>query len=100
SRIEEVEMADGTSAIIRPETVSSARNSQPAKQRRVLSGDLDNIILKAMRKEPGRRYSSVEQFSEDTRRHLEGLPVIARKDTFAYRTSKFVHRHKAGAAAA
>ncbi|MFL6216829.1 MAG: protein kinase domain-containing protein [Blastocatellia bacterium] len=100
SRIEEVEMADGTSAIIRPETVSIARNSQPAKLRRVLSGDLDNIILMAMRKEPVRRYSSVEQFSEDTRRHLEGLPVIARKDTFAYRTSKFVHRHKAGAAAA
>ncbi len=64
-----------------------------------LSGDLDNIILKAMRKEPDRRYSSIEQFSEDIRRYLSGLPVIARSDTFAYRTSKFVKRHKYGVAA-
>ncbi|HEX5230185.1 MAG TPA: serine/threonine-protein kinase, partial [Bryobacteraceae bacterium] len=57
-------------------------------------GDLDNIVLKALRKEPERRYASVEQFSEDIRRHLEGLPVSARPDTLAYRTSKFVRRHK------
>ena len=44
----------------------------------------------ALRKEPSRRYSSVGQFSEDIRRHLEGLPVIARRDTVGYRTSKFV----------
>jgi len=54
----------------------------------------------AMRKEPGRRYASVEQFSQDLRRHLEGLPVVAHKDTLSYRTAKFVRRHKAGAAAA
>jgi len=65
-----------------------------------LRGDLDNIVLMAMRKEPGRRYSSVEQFAEDIRRHLEGLPVIARKDTFAYRATKFVQRHRVGVAAA
>ncbi len=53
-----------------------------------------------MRTEPERRYSSVGQFSEDLRRYLEGLPVIARKDTFAYRTSKFVGRHKIGLAVA
>jgi serine/threonine protein kinase/predicted negative regulator of RcsB-dependent stress response len=69
-------------------------------RRRQLAGDLDNIVLMAMRKEPQRRYSSVEQFSEDLRRHLEGLPVIARKDTLWYRASKFVSRHKAGVAAA
>ncbi len=67
---------------------------------RLLRGDLDNIVLMAMRKEPARRYSSVGQFSEDIRRHLEGLPVIARKDTVAYRTSKFVNRHRIGVAAA
>jgi len=65
-----------------------------------LSGDLDNIVLKALRKEPKRRYASVEQFAEDVRRHLESLPVIARKDTVRYRTSKFVARHITGVVAA
>ena len=65
-----------------------------------LRGDLDNIILKALRKEPERRYASVEQFSEDIRRHLEGLPVNARKDTFGYRTSKFIQRNRIATAAA
>ncbi|MBL8206787.1 MAG: protein kinase [Blastocatellia bacterium] len=64
-----------------------------------LRGDLDNIILMALRKEPERRYQSVEQFSEDLRRHLEGLPVRARKDTFTYRTGKFVRRHRLSLAA-
>ena len=63
-------------------------------------GDLDNIILKAIRKEPERRYASVEQFAEDIRRHLEGLPVTACKDTFGYRSVKFIRRHRLGAAAA
>ncbi|MEO8231908.1 MAG: serine/threonine-protein kinase [Ignavibacteriota bacterium] len=61
-----------------------------------LKGDLDNIILKAMHKDPARRYASVEQFSEDIRRHLTGLPVIAQKDSNAYRLSKFIQRHKVG----
>ena len=65
-----------------------------------LRGDLDNIILKALRKEPSRRYASVEQFSEDIRRHLEGLPVGARKDTFGYRSSKFIKRNKIAVTAA
>jgi serine/threonine protein kinase/tetratricopeptide (TPR) repeat protein len=61
-----------------------------------LKGDLDNIILKALKKEPDRRYSTVEFFSEDIRRHLEGLPVAARPDTFSYRAEKFVKRNRAG----
>jgi serine/threonine protein kinase len=65
-----------------------------------LKGDLDNIVLKAMRKEPQRRYASVEQFSDDIRRHLANLPVTARPDTPGYRTAKFVRRHKAGVTAA
>ncbi len=64
-----------------------------------LKGDLDNIILMAMRKEPERRYSSVEQFAEDIRRYLNGLPVIAREDTLGYRAEKFIKRNKAGVAA-
>ena len=72
-----------------------ARSRQGRRQlRRQLAGDLDNIVLTALRKEPERRYGSVEQLAEDLRRHLEGLPISARKDTFAYRTGKFLRRHK------
>ncbi len=60
----------------------------------VLRGDLDNIILKALKKEPSRRYSSVEQFSEDIRRYLANLPVLARPDTLSYRATKFVNRNR------
>jgi eukaryotic-like serine/threonine-protein kinase len=79
-----------------PEAGSGTREGSPEKLRRRLSGDLDNIVLMALRKEPQRRYASVEQLSEDLRRHLEGLPVIARTDTFGYRSGKFVRRHTAG----
>jgi eukaryotic-like serine/threonine-protein kinase len=72
----------------------------PEKLAKRLRGDLDNIVLMALRKEPQRRYTSVEQFSEDIRRHLAKLPVAARKDTPQYRASKFVTRHKAGVVAA
>jgi serine/threonine protein kinase len=65
-----------------------------------LRGDLDNIVLKALRKEPQRRYASVQEFSEDIRRHLEGLPVAASPDTLGYRAGKFVQRNRAGALAA
>ena len=67
---------------------------------RALRGDIDNIVLMAMRKEPARRYVSVAQFSGDIRRHLEGLPVIARLDTWSYRTSKAIRRNKFGVLAA
>lgn len=70
---------------------SSPVDSQKLSRR--LHGDLDVIVLKALRKEPERRYGSVEQFSEDIRRHLAGLPVLARPDTFLYRTGKFVRRN-------
>jgi eukaryotic-like serine/threonine-protein kinase len=79
---------------------SAAQPGYEAKFRRQLKGDLDNILLMALRKEPQRRYASVNQFSDDIRRHLEGLPVSARGDTFRYRASKFVQRHKTGVAAA
>jgi non-specific serine/threonine protein kinase/serine/threonine-protein kinase len=64
-----------------------------------LRGDLDWIILMALRKDPMRRYMTVEQFSEDIHRFMEGLPVIARSDTFSYRAGKFLRRHKPGAIA-
>jgi serine/threonine protein kinase/tetratricopeptide (TPR) repeat protein len=84
----------------RVEVVSQTREGSPAKLQKRLTGDLDNIVLKALRKEPGRRYSSVEQFAEDIRRHLGGLPVSAHKGSWSYRAGKFVQRHKAGVVAA
>lgn len=59
-----------------------------------LRGDLDNIVLKALRKDPERRYQSVEQFSEDIERYQKGLPISARPDIFSYRATKFFHRNK------
>jgi serine/threonine-protein kinase len=78
-----------------PESVSIAENrSTSAKRlRRALSGDLDTIVLMSMRKEPGRRYSSAQQMASDIQRYLEGKPVIARRDTMPYRTTKFLKRH-------
>jgi len=99
SRIEENDTG-GTSVRLTPESVSRTRDGQPEKLRRRLRGDLDNIVLMAMSKEPQRRYGSAEQLSEDIRRHLDGLPVIARKDTLLYRGAKFIKRRKAGVAAA
>lgn len=80
--------------------VSETCGDPPRKLRRRLAGDLDAIILTALRKEPQRRYASVENFSEDIRRHLEGLPVSARKDTLGYRGMKFIRRNKAAVIAA
>jgi non-specific serine/threonine protein kinase/serine/threonine-protein kinase len=83
-----------------PDVVSSARGTRPERLRRQLAGDLDNIVLMAMRKEPQRRYQTVEQLTADIRRHLEGQPVAARKATLGYRAEKFIKRHTAGAVAA
>lgn len=68
--------------------------------RRLVEGDLDTIVLKALRKEPARRFVSAQGLSEDLERHLLGLPVRSRPDTFGYRWGKFVRRHRWGVAAA
>jgi serine/threonine-protein kinase len=81
------------------EEASEHRSLTPDKLRRTLAGDLDNILLKSLQKDPSRRYASVEQFVEDIRRRRDGLPVVARPDTLRYRTSKFLARHKLGVAA-
>jgi serine/threonine protein kinase/type II secretory pathway pseudopilin PulG len=72
----------------------------PMRNPKSLRGDLDNIVLKALRKEPERRYASVQEFSEDIRRHLEGLPVIASPATFSYRAGKFARRNRTAVVAA
>jgi len=94
-RVAAVPGAEGTTLELTPESVSSTREGRPAALRKRLSGDLDNIVLKALRKEPARRYASVEQLSEDIRRYLNGMPVLARPDTLTYRAGKFVRRNTA-----
>jgi serine/threonine protein kinase len=91
---EEIELSRNKTKWIVADTVAELRSDKPARLQRKLSGDLDNIVLTALRKEPDRRYSSVLQFSEDVRRHLEGLPVVARRATLSYRASKFIERNR------
>ena len=88
--ITEQEPARPSTAIARSSGSSKSQGPNP----KILRGDLDNIVLNAMRKESQRRYASVEQFSEDIRRYLGDRPITARKDTFSYRTVKFIKRNK------
>jgi serine/threonine-protein kinase len=81
-----------------PELISRYRSTSTEKLRRRLKGDLDNIVLVALRKEPARRYRSVNEFSEDIRLHLASMPVIAQPDTWRYRSEKFLRRHTVGVA--
>ncbi|HUF09394.1 MAG TPA: serine/threonine-protein kinase, partial [Rhodothermales bacterium] len=90
---------DGTTETITPEQISAVRASTADRLQRRLQGDLDVIVLKALRKEPERRYASAEALMEDIRRHRAGLPVSARPDTLDYRFRKFVKRHRFGVAA-
>jgi eukaryotic-like serine/threonine-protein kinase len=91
-------MVSRVSDAITPAEVSQRRGTDPGHLRRRLAGDLDNIVLMALRKEPERRYASASAFADDIRRHLEGLPVSARADTLGYRARKFVRRHVAAVA--
>ena len=92
---QEIARVISTAQIEKPSTVVT--RSEDARR---LRGDLDNIVRMAMRKETARRYRSVEQFSEDIRRHLTGRPVIARPDTISYRAGKFLQRNTIAVSAA
>ncbi len=83
-----------------PGEASRRRRTDSPHLRRRLQGDLDNIVLKALRKEPDRRYGSAAALAEDIQRHHDGLPVRARPDTWGYRSRKFVRRNAAWVAAA
>jgi eukaryotic-like serine/threonine-protein kinase len=72
---------------------------RPSTRAPGLSGDLDAIVLKAMRKEPERRYPSAAALSDDLGRFLDGRPVEARRGSTSYRARKFVRRHRVGALA-
>ena len=95
------------SSVVSGQLPSGQKNTSESNQHRTFSnnpkslrGDLDTIVLKALRKEPSRRYASVEQFASDILRHLEGLPVTARPDTFSYRFEKFFKRNRVSVIAA
>ncbi len=79
--------------------IVACRSTTPARLQRFLRGEVDSIIDMAMRKDPERRYSSAEQLAADLERHLSGKPVLASKDTWLYRTRKFIGRHKLAVAA-
>ncbi|HZI56576.1 MAG TPA: protein kinase, partial [Verrucomicrobiae bacterium] len=85
---------EGDLKTLNPAKIGELRRERPERLCRCLSGDLDNIILMAMRKEPRLRYSSVELFAQDIRRHLENLPVAASKHTLVYRVSKRLRKNR------
>jgi len=81
----------------RPSTAITRKGREgklPRLAVREVEGDLDNIVLMALRKEPERRYASAAELAVDIRRHLESLPVLARPSTWSYRSEKFIRRHK------
>jgi serine/threonine-protein kinase len=79
------------------DAVASARGTSPDRLQRELSGDLDAIVMMALRKEPRRRYGSAELLAEDIERYLRGLPVLARHPSRAYYLGKFLRRHRTAA---
>lgn len=91
---------DGSTMTIAASSISAARSMTVERLQRGLKGDLDNIVMMALRKEVSRRYGSAEQLAADIERYRNGLPVEARSSTITYRTRKFVQRNKLGVAAA
>jgi non-specific serine/threonine protein kinase/serine/threonine-protein kinase len=84
----------------RPPSAALAASADPSLRKERIDRDLDLIVLKALRKEPERRYPTVEQFSDDLKRYLDGQPVLAAPDSRRYRTTKLLRRHQVAAAAA
>ncbi len=87
------------------DAVRSAEPERPSSAaarhgRRALDGDVEAVLLRALRKDPAARYGSAEQFAQDVERYLDGQPVVARAGSAAYRARKFVSRNRAVAAAA
>ena len=99
-RIQEDEPLRPSVAVHGDTTAGCFRDGDSRTLRRRLVGDVDAIVLKALAKEPRRRYTSVEQLAADVQRHLEGLPIIIRREAWLYRAGKLVRRHQLAALAA
>lgn len=95
----EVETVIGSVEPPLPSVAAANAGERSARASRAMRGDLDTIVMMALRKDPARRYQSIEQFRGDLQRYLAGMPVTARRDTLVYRSRKFVTRHKVGVAA-
>jgi eukaryotic-like serine/threonine-protein kinase len=94
TRVDTVLGQAGVHEEITPERRSTDRNTSVERLQRRLQGDLDSIVLMAMRKEPGRRYPSADLLRQDLQRYQEGLPVLAHRGSRRYRLGKFVRRHR------
>lgn len=93
-RIDEMVRAVLEAEPLRPSLVPG----QPPAQARRLRGDLDTILLRAVAKNPARRYATVQQLADDLQRNRAGLPVSARRDSLGYRTGKLIRRHRVASA--
>lgn len=100
NRVEETSFHGGDVVRITPEQVSLVRRTSPEELRRHLQGDLDTIVMMALRKETQRRYTSAEELARDIERYLSARPVAARRSTLFYRSGKFLRRHRESVAAA
>ena len=89
----------GVSGDVPAATIAKARGTDPSRLRRQLRGDLDTIVMRALQKDPARRYSSAGAFAEDLRRYGSGRPIAARRDSIRYRAGKFIRRNAIGVAA-
>jgi len=89
-----VPQSAGSDTEIVPDPVFMSREGSFERLQRRLKGDLDQILLKALNKEPQRRYQSIQGFSDDLQRHLEGRPVQAQKRTWLYHARKFIMRNR------
>ncbi len=98
--LEEIIKTVSTGEASLPSRVVRSQEPEGAGHERQLRGDLDNITLKALQKDPPRRYQSVAEFANDIERHLEHLPISARPNTVAYRASRFYQRNKIAVSAA
>jgi non-specific serine/threonine protein kinase/serine/threonine-protein kinase len=96
----ERDAAEVERAILEEEPAPPSQVATDPRLRRSLRGDLDTIVLRALSKDPARRYPSAGELAADLERHRSGHPVLARRDTFAYRAAKLIRRHRLAVAAA
>lgn len=96
----EVENGDDPTAQQELEAIAANRSTSLERLQRRLRGDLDTIVLNTLRKDPARRYRSASAIADDIGLHLKSMPIVARADSWRYRTGKFLHRHVAAVSAA
>ena len=100
TRTESVTRSDGSTTVTSPASVSETRDGSPALLRQRLHGGLDEVVLKALRKDPAARYASAAALAEDLRRYLDDLPVAASRGARWYRVRRAAGRHRRVLAAA